>query len=335
MTQKGRPLRFLVLVLAGWVGMRTWQLWPASPGAGPLGVARGPVERREGRLLRSTMLPAIATPIATGPLPHRRIVTVSRVRVAGSIQPVLPSPALPETARVEGPVSRAPAFLAAVPELPAASTAPPRRWSASGWAIVRGSGAEGGGPTPQLGGSQAGIRLARALDAGGRLAIAARVATAIETRQQEAALGIEWRPTSLPVRIIAERRFGVAGQRGGSAFGVIGGISDRPLPAGFRLDGYAQAGAVLRDDMEGFADGAARLTRPVVQSGGGTTLALGIGLWGGAQRGATRLDLGPAATIDLPVTHAAHLRVAVEWRQRVVGAARPASGPALSLGTDY
>ncbi len=73
----------------------------------------------------------------------------------------------------------------------------------------------------------------------------------------------------------------------------------------------------------------------MARTGDGATFALGIGLWGGAQRGATRFDLGPAATIDLPVTRAAHLRVALEWRQRVVGAARPGSGPALSIGTDY
>lgn len=240
----------------------------------------------------------------------------------------------PHPVRVERPPQSPLPLLIAVPAVAAAPGAPPRRWSASGWAVVRGSGV-GGASIPQLGGSQVGLRFVRTLDPGGRLAIAARVATALDTRQQEAALGLEWRPTALPVRIVAERRFGLAGQRGGGALGLVGGISDRPLPAGFRLEGYAQAGAVFRDDVEGYADGAARLTRPVVRTRGGTTLALGVGLWGGAQRAATRLDLGPAATIDLPVAHAAHLRVALEWRQRIVGAAQPGSGPALSIGADY
>ncbi len=328
-------MRFLALVLAGWIGMRTWQLWPGPPAGQAAPVTRGRSEPADGRPERGANLPVIASLVAADPVPHGRKIAEVRDTIAPTAPPMASAPVPPHPARVEQPSPSPLPILTILPELSAAPAAVPRRWSASGWAMLRASGAGGGVSTPQLGGSQAGIRLARALDAGGRLAIAARVATALDTRQQEAALGLEWRPTALPVRIVAERRFGLAGQRGGGALGLVGGISDRSLPAGFRLEGYAQAGAVFRDDMEGYADGAARLTRPLVRTGGGTTLTLGVGLWGGAQRGATRLDLGPVATIDVPVREAAHLRVALEWRQRVVGAARPGSGPALSIGTDY
>jgi hypothetical protein len=211
----------------------------------------------------------------------------------------------------------------------------PRRWSASGWAIVRGAGPGGGVATPQLGGGQAGLRVARTLDARGSLAIAARVATALDTRQQEGALGLEWRPTRLPVRLVAERRFGLARQRGGAAAGLVAGVSAEPLPIGFRLDGYAQAGAVLRDRMEGYADGALRIARPALRTGGGTILSLGVGAWGAAQRDARRLDVGPSALLEVPLGDAPTVRIALEWRQRVAGAARPGSGPALSIGADY
>ncbi|WP_159755458.1 hypothetical protein [Sphingomonas sp. 8AM] len=232
-------------------------------------------------------------------------------------------------------VDRAPVGLAMNPYSPPPALPSMHRWSASGWAMWRGGGNGIGVATPQLGGAQAGFRVARVLDAQGNVAIAARVAAALDTRQQEAAIGFEWRPTALPVRVVAERRVGLTSQRGGSALGLVGGVSDQALAAGFRLEGYAQAGAVLRDDVEAYADGAVRLARPVVRRNDGASLSISLGLWGGAQRGARRLDIGPAAAVDLPVTDAVHLRVALEWRQRIAGAARPGSGPALSIGTDY
>ncbi len=190
--------------------------------------------------------------------------------------------------------------------------------------------------TPQLGGSQIGLRFARTLDRRGRIAVVARVAAALGARQQEAALGVEWRPTALPVRLVAERRIGIAGIAGGTAIGLVGGVSGRALPAGFRLDGYAQTGAIARQgEVEGYADGSVRVARPLFRTGGGVALDLGIGAWGAAQRDAQRIDIGPAIGMALPIGPAARVRFALEWRQRIVGDARPASGPALSIGTDY
>jgi hypothetical protein len=122
-----------------------------------------------------------------------------------------------------------------------------KRWSASTWALVRGSGGSTGVATPQLGGSQIGARIAYRLDARGRFAAVARAAAAVGTRQQEAALGVEWRPTAAPVRLVVERRFGIANIRGGFAAGAVGGVDQIPLAGDFRLDGYAQGGVIARD----------------------------------------------------------------------------------------
>lgn len=199
-------------------------------------------------------------------------------------------------------------------------------WSGSAWAIVRGQGRSGGVATPQLGGSQAGVRIAYAL--GDHLAIAARAAGALATRQQEAAIGVEWRPGTLPLRVVAEQRIGVARARGGPALGLVGGVDDRPLPLGLTLDGYAQAGVIARDGGEGYADGAVRVGRAIGK------LDLSLGAWGAAQRRAARLDVGPSIALAVPVAQR-RVRLSLDWRARVAGDARPASGLALSLGTDF
>jgi hypothetical protein len=216
--------------------------------------------------------------------------------------------------------------------VPEPAPAPPSRWSGSLWGIVRGRGATGVA-TPQLGGSQAGVRLAYALDEAGRVTIAGRVATALGTRQQEAAVGVEWRPTRLPVRLVAEQRIGIAPTRGGPGIGVVGGVAEVPLAAGFALDGYGQAGVIARDGGEGYGDGALRVGRDVMARGG-VALDVGAGAWGAAQRGAARLDVGPSAALTFPVG-AQRARLSLDWRQRIAGDAWPGSGPALSLGADF
>jgi hypothetical protein len=173
------------------------------------------------------------------------------------------------------------------------------RWSGSLFAIARPSGSGGGLGSSQLGGSQIGARVAYALDAARRFALVGRVATPLEGRGREAALGVEWRPPGVPIRLFAEQRVALDGGRGGPSVGVIAGV-DRPLGRGFRLEAYGQAGAIKRDRAEGFADGAARATRRVAAIGP-ATLDLGAGAWGGAQRGAERLDVGPTLGVAAPV----------------------------------
>ncbi|WP_256926549.1 hypothetical protein [Sphingomonas sp. TZW2008] len=186
---------------------------------------------------------------------------------------------------------------------------------------------------PQLGGSQAGARVTYAFGDARRLALAARVSTAIGTRQQEAAIGLDWQPTRLPIHIVAEQRIGVQGARGGPALGLIAGVGPAPIASALTIDAYAQGGAIARDGVEGYVDAAARLAHPLARFGQ-TRLDLGVGAWGGAQRGANRLDLGPSVTLAVPLSERV-VRLSLDWRQRVAGRARPASGPALSIGTDF
>ncbi|HVI98136.1 MAG TPA: hypothetical protein VM657_03635 [Sphingomonas sp.] len=201
--------------------------------------------------------------------------------------------------------------------------------------MLRGDGAAGaafGGS--QLGGSQTGLRLAYAIDRTRRLALAGRVATPLHGKGREIAIGVEWQPTHAPVRVVAEQRLALDGGQSGPTLGVVGGIGPASIATGLTIEAYAQAGAILRDGVETFADGAARVAHPIAALGN-TRFDLGAGAWGAAQRGVARLDAGPSLSADLPLGDRAHVRLSLDWRQRLAGDARPGSGVVLSLGTDF
>jgi hypothetical protein len=99
------------------------------------------------------------------------------------------------------------------------------------------------------------------------------------------------------------------------------------------LDGYAQGGGIARDGIEGYVDGAMRISYPLARLGP-ARIDLGLGAWGAAQRGASRVDAGPWLSTALPVAGRS-LRLSLEWRQRLAGRATPSSGPALTIGTDF
>ena len=88
---------------------------------------------------------------------------------------------------------------------------------------------------------------------------------------------------------------------------------------------------VKRRDL--YADGAARIAR-AIDLGNGRSLAIGGGIWGAAQPGAARLDAGPSAVLRMPVA-GRFLAVALDWRERVIGHAKPGSGIALTVATDF
>ncbi len=220
--------------------------------------------------------------------------------------------------------------LAAQPERMAAL---PSRWSASAWLVARPGTGLGAAPgASQLGGSQIGLRVAWQLWPEQRIAAVGRVAAPLRGKGAEASLGIEWQPTAAPVRLVAEQRFGLDGTRGGTGLGLIAGY-DGPAAGGFRLESYGQAGAIRRRRTEPYADGAGRATH-IVAERGRTRLAIGGGAWGAAQRNAARLDIGPSATLALPLGRQT-ARLALDWRQRIAGDARPGSGLALTLGSDF
>jgi hypothetical protein len=321
----GRPLRFLAVLLGGWTTLRIALLWPAIDSV---------------PTLIDAVVPRVAAQAFSAQAPVRRhvaaVVAPRRASMAS------PAPITTDTPLVSVAVRPAPAAktgpqpptlpIQPPPLRPAPLATVPSRWAGSVWGIARGGGASVQ-PGGQLGGSQAGARLTYALGERRRLALAARVSAPRTGRGAELALGIDWQPGAAPVHLIAEHRIALDGGRGGPAALVVGGIDPVAILAGFRLEAYAQGGAVARDRVEPFADGAARIARPVGTIGR-VRIDVGAGAWGGAQRGATRLDIGPMVALAIPVAERA-VRLTIDWRQRVAGGAAPGSGPALSIGSDF
>ncbi|WP_375427560.1 hypothetical protein [uncultured Sphingomonas sp.] len=331
----GRPLRFLVMVVAGWIGVRVMLLWPEGERASVVPQAAAATGKRE----RPAPMPAAlarAEPALRSSFMPLVIASPRPPRTERAREPALMPDRSTNAAMIEQALMAATSSQAVEGSLPTPIGLPDRgigsRWSASVFAIARRSGIGGGLGSSQLGGSQAGARLAYALDAERRFAMVGRVATPLEGRGREAALGVEWRSPGAPVRVFVERRFALDHGRGGPSLGVIAGV-DRALGHGFRIEAYGQAGAIKRDRLQAFADGAARVTWRIAAIGS-ATLDAGAGAWGGAQPSAERLDVGPTLGIAAPIAERT-LRLTVDWRERVAGNARPGSGPALSLGTDF
>jgi len=336
---KGRPLRFLATVMAGWVGLRVVLLWPQSPGLPALIGAVAPplaaAERPDGwglplarpdstRRLATLPAPAPALPTApeAGSADHH--VAIAPAALVGFGPELVQDDAEPVAAMAEAPARLPP------PLVPTPPPAAPRRLAGSLWAIGRGGGAGQALPGGQLGASQAGARLTYALDSDRRVALAGRVSAPLRGRGAEVAVGVEWRPIDAPVRLIAEHRLALDGGRRGPTVLAVAGLPPTPF-AGWTLEAYGQAGAIARGRGMAFADGSARITRIVAGRSGPD---LGLGGWGGAQPGSARLDLGPTLGIALPIGRQ-RLRITADWRVRVAGRARPNSGPALSIGTDF
>jgi len=340
----GRPLRFLGLVLGGWVALRAAMLWPTPVAPPRLAVApnRGPVLRypelepvalldrdiaMAPRQLMATRAatPMIATAIPQNPLSAARDGPSLTGRADSDPQRV--TVALLALAQFEPSRADISSHFPIVPFPTSAG-----RWSGSAWLIARDDGGVGLGAGPlggQLGGSQAGARLAYRLE--DRLALVGRVAAPLQGPGSEAAIGLEWRADP-HLRLIAEQRVAIDGAGGGPALGVIGGFGPERI-RGFRLEAYGQAGIIGRGRGVYYVDGAARAEAPVARRDG-IELGVGAGIWGAAQTGAERLDLGPTIGATLPFARQ-RLRLTLDWRERVAGGAAPGSGPALSLGTDF
>ena len=174
------------------------------------------------------------------------------------------------------------------------------------------------------------MRLTYAVDRDRRVALSGRVAAPLSGRGREAAAGIDWQPLPLPVHLLVEVRAPLDGGSALPAVQIIGGGAAR-LPFGLQLEGYAQAGAVRTRGA--FADGSARVTRPLA-SIGRARVDLGAGSWGAAQRGVLRVDVGPTLGVAVPAGRAS-VRLGIDYRQRIVGRARPGSGPAVTLGSSF
>lgn len=346
MRRRGSPLRFMALVLGSWVMLRAATLW--TPSTQPVEEIANPVfasvpsvglERpmpRVGRYQRQpemAIAPIFLAPPARAamppPDPQRLALALLAMMRFGSAEPVV----TPASLIIEGPRPGL-AQKQSWSENAAPTAGSSSRWSGSFWLIARDGRGLGASLTgSQLGGSQAGARLAYAIGQAQRVAIVGRIASPLAGAGQEGAIGIEWRPTHLPVRLVAEQRIGINGAAGGPSVAIVGGINPLPIAGGFRLEGYGQAGIIGRNGVIGYADGAVRVHRQVAMIGE-SPIDVGGGGWGAIQPGAARLDLGPSIGARLPLGTNG-LRVSLDWRQRVTGLARPGSGPALSIGTDF
>lgn len=353
--KEGAPVRFLILLVGGWTCLRVATLsagwWSDGAGTEAALSPPSPVDRAavaaptiavvepapSARKVRSVTdaLPAPSRAWRQGiERPLRALATMGAVHVSA---PIASGPS--ELAPAARPLGReAPVTY---PSMPLSHTArpasagtrlPARRWAGSAWLLARRDGGPALAPGGTLGGSQAGARLLYRLndDASRPLALASRIYFPLHRPAgAEAAVGLDWRPsTRVPLHVLVERRQRL-GREGRSAFAVTlygGGSAD--LGPGWRLDGYAQAGLVGTRSRDAFFDGAARLSRAIgpIEAGGG--------LWAATQPGASRLDAGPHLALPIRIPDAS-LRLSAEYRFRVAGDARPSSGPALTLGVDF
>lgn len=343
----GRPLRFLGATVALWTLCRIAILLPseadhvltvtrAAAVRGPApSSAPSPVPSPIGHIVAGRDAVARSDlPVPAGRAPDGHAMTAPgayRSRPAPPIGPARPIPSVMAMTRDASPSPSPPAdpYPKGIPASPPLAERP-GRWSASLWGVLR----DGGGgellPGGQLGGAQAGMRLLRRLDGQGAVSASLRFSAPLRGIGREMALGIDWAPIRhVPVRLLIERRVALDAGPGGTAMLAVTGIGPRPIGRDLTVTAYAQGGGVARSRIEPFADGAVRIGREIASG-----LDLGIGMWGGAQRDARRLDVGPTMGVAVPVA-GRPVRLSLDWRQRIAGAAAPDSGPALSLAGDF
>ena len=358
--RRGDPLLFLIAVLAGWIVARTATLSPlwqddtegpfqvASPhfsappspsreiGA-PDVLAAAPVARMNSKKTADLALVAGENRPQTVSASHNAVKpsTVSNALPLSALPLAQGTPATRQSAEFGTPDGTA-AFPANVTALAATRT----RWSADSWLLLR---EDTTTPVlsdrPSYGRSQAGavIRYSLAQASPLRPHAYLRASAALTgAREQEIAAGISARPLAkLPLRLAVEARAGetARGTRLRPAAFAVTEFPPLRLPLGARAEAYAQAGYVGGEYATAFADGQARIERPVFQRGQ-TELSAGAGVWGGAQRDAARLDIGPTAAVTFRLGEGRG-RVAADYRFRVAGDAEPSSGPALTVSAGF
>lgn len=341
--RKGRAIRALFFTLSIWTAGRlaahfgtveAARNFAKHPRLTSILVGPEPTPMRPNRLQNEVVI--ILAPPQQAAASSRKSAPSTPDLSAAPSEPGSNSPLAPEADL--GPVQDSPTPEArdmAPPQHPA----PPlkRRPSGSGWILIRPDRSPAGiAPQGQLGASQMGARVLLPVDAvGAGLSVSLRLsAPAFSKDGREAALGLDLAQVfGLPLSILAEGRLPI--EKGGQvrpALLVVSGLYDRDVFRGILAEGYVQAGSVGISHRLPFADGHLTLTKPLGKNASGLRLGprLGLGLWGGAQPGLARLNLGP--TLIFP---GKSLRISVDWRFRVAGAARPASGPSLSIGKDF
>lgn len=237
---------------------------------------------------------------------------------------------------------------AAAPYIESVAPRSGKRWRVDSWVLWRSDTGNGlapddprtrAAPQPSYGRSQAGAvaRLGLAPQSGHRPQVYARVSTVLDgEREREVAAGVAARPLSgVPISVAAEARLTdtAIGTQVRAAGYAVSEFSPVALPAGMTGEAYVQAGYVAGEFSTAFVDGQARVTREVAALNG-FSLSAGGGLWGGAQEGAERLDIGPSAALNFQLGDV-NGRFAADYRVRVAGDAAPDSGPAITLTAGF
>jgi hypothetical protein len=206
----------------------------------------------------------------------------------------------------------------------------------SAWMLARSGGLASAVPAQgSLGGAQVGMRITVPLSGSG-IGIVTGVSAPLATKTgREGRLGLSVKPLrAWPVEILVERRIGL--DRNTPSRTVImaaGGVSDALIGRGWKASGYAQFGVAGLRQGTAFADGEISVTRPAFRLGTGRFTA-GLGVWGAAQKGLHRVDIGPVIETRVRINERP-VRLSLQWRERMEGKARPKSGPALVIGSDF
>jgi hypothetical protein len=373
-TRRGQPLYALGFLLLAWVGVRAtvWAgstgyvveptaakaqapAAPAATAAQPGDGAR-PAEPEAPRLAPAQVDPGdelllppvlrhepepVPSPSTAPPLTVPPKLAADHLLLLQSGVSAMPMPENAMAADQSG--NRVP-----VPYLPTAGPEA-RRWSGDGWLLWRqggvgynlpGAGLPGASLTSgAYGASQAGLvlRYRLAPTSAHRPTLYLRASSGLHyPRGEELAAGFALRPLGkVPVAVMGEGRATrtISGTVIRPAVAVVTELPPAKLPLGLRAEAYGQAGWVGGKDQTPFIDGQARIEKPVVRSGA-VELRLGAGAWGGAQKGANRLDIGPTATLDLPIGPVGS-RLSADYRFRVSGNAAPGSGAAITLSAGF
>ncbi len=223
-----------------------------------------------------------------------------------------------------------------------------RHWAVSFYSVARDGGGDPLAASPVLGGGQTGAMLAYRFNPLGDVPVSAfaRVTAAtgvrggIDRETVESAVGLRVEPLkSLPVAVDLERRFahGTMSRNAWSARVSGGGTTDfRLLDRVVTADGWAEAGIVgFRKRPDYYAGIQMRAGSDIARLGR-TSINLGVGNWIAVQRGwgvtASRIDLGPSARFRVSPWRA---YAQVDYRARLAGNARPASGPVVTVGASF
>lgn len=333
----------------------------------PRPLSEGPavkVARAAGRYAARTAWPAQPVPSAAPPLLLASLVADRPARGAvGGSNPV--RMALGHTLLLAAGLSQLellPALAAYLqdapppaPGIPAAAPlvaslpqhAPPftgARWSGDAWLMMRQDTSTGvASGRPSYGRSQAGAvaRYRLAPESGHAPQAYLRASSALAgPLDKDLAAGLSARPLPrVPLRVALEARVSQTAQ-GTELRPAAIAVTELPparLPGGVRAEAYVQGGYVGGRFATAFVDGQGRVEHNVARFGD-TEVSAGAGVWGGAQKGAARLDVGPTAAVSFrlgPKSGGARGRLAADYRFRVAGEAEPRSGPALTLSAGF